>query len=247
MHLLLVVFSLWAALAQGQIMSNGGPPCSQNGTLRVSGRAEANGVPDLGTVSLTIFSGQPSASDARDMVAQATVQVLDALAGINGLSSNAISTQSVELTPSYSTDREGNQTPNGFIFRQTLQVEVANVTGDQLASVIDTAVTAGGDNVTVEGIQTRLSPQLERLVMNQARRAAVDDAFDTAALLAQAAGVDITAIQSISDSNTSPTPFPASYGGPAAAREAAPPTTVNVADTRVTAMLDVTFTICGAR
>lgn len=84
------------------------------------------------------------------------------------------------------------------------QVLIPNITGDMLSDVLDTIVSSGGDDVTIDSFTLSASTDLISEATNDARQAAVEDAEAVAELLSAAAGVVLGRPVQIQDTNAAP-------------------------------------------
>jgi len=179
-------------------------------------------------VILQVQTTKPTADEARIAAATATNATLAALQAINGISPTDITTTSISLQPNYVWD-QGTQANKltGYVFTQTLQVTVNNMTAELLGSVVDTAVKTGG---------------------NDARKQAVANALSTASVLAQAAGVTMGPITSIADqtSATTPVPLPMQTGAAEKPVGANVSTPVSVGTQEVQASVGLVLALCSA-
>lgn len=216
----------------------------ETGTLSVMGNGLTEVLPDTAKVLLRVVSTRASATEARDEAAAATQAVIGAVAAVPGVNPADITTLDISVAPQYSNIDNGTPNITGYQFMQRLQVKVSNITNDVLGSVIDTAVQAGGNLVQIDTIETELSPPLREEATNTARTQAVENAKNSAQVLAQAGGVTLGRIRTFTDSQVSPpTPVPYANPGPDAA---AVPTPVNIGTTQVTTSVSITWAICTA-
>lgn len=200
-------------------------------------------------VILQVQTTKPTADEARIAAATATNATLAALQAINGISPTDITTTSISLQPNYVWD-QGTQANKltGYVFTQTLQVTVNNMTAELLGSVVDTAVKTGGNDLQVSSVDTSLSPSQELAVANEARKQAVANALSTASVLAQAAGVTMGPITSIADqtSATTPVPLPMQTGAAEKPVGANVSTPVSVGTQEVQASVGLVLALCSA-
>ena len=77
---------------------------------------------------------------------------------INGLEPQNITTTSVSIYPTTTYNEDlGTSQVIGYTYTNNLQVSVSNVTEDLLAEILDEAVTAGGNNLTINGVEVKSS------------------------------------------------------------------------------------------
>lgn len=167
-------------------------------TITVTGHGEATGRPDQATVTLGVHTEATTAEEAISANSQKMQDVLAALKDA-GISANNIQTQQLQLWPRYEPkpiEQEGSR-QSGYIAVNSVEVRLHDL--GRVGAVIDKAVKAGGNRV--ERIQFEVS-DTENL-LDQARRAAMDDARDKAAQLAALADVGLGEVLTIRDA-TSP-------------------------------------------
>lgn len=197
-------------------------------------------------ISFSIVVTAENATDARQDAAtsaNATFEVLIPLVGRGN-----IATTGITLYPNYVYDEELNRSViDGYTFSQSVLVRVTNVTeGSTLGNVIDKAIQAGGNALQVNNVNIKLSPEVEREAMSQARTIAVKDAILTAETLANAANVTAGEVLSIVDNYAlSAPPSPMRIGESDAVGQATP-TPVVISDQEVTAWVTMQLAINGA-
>jgi len=190
---------------------------------------------------------KPTADEARQVAATATNDTVSALRTI-GIPADDIKTVGISLAPYYVWDQTTSKnTLEGYKFSQSLQIDVKNVTAEQLGGVVDAAVVAGGDMVQISGVETLLSPEKQASVTNDARSIAVSDAFTTFQVLSQAANISLGPLTSIEDqSSPGPVPIP---GPMAAAAETASSklvsTPISIGTQEVQAVVALKMSFCG--
>ena len=200
--------------------------------IQVVGEGRATAAPDMARISLGVSEQAATAGAAMDAMAAGMSAVLGTL-GDQGVAQNDIQTGQLLLEPSYNYNTpDGNPQMTGFIATQILDVEVRDI--PRLGEVLD-AVVDGGAN-RVNGIMFDVSnPQA---VTDEARRDAVADARQRAELYAEAAGVTLGDLVSISESTVYTPPMPM-YDARGGAEQAA---SVPVAPGEVSMVTNVTVT-----
>ncbi|RLT28158.1 MAG: DUF541 domain-containing protein [Chloroflexi bacterium] len=155
--------------------------------ISVTGIGRATVVPDLGVINLAAQVTRPSVSDARDTAARAMDAIRGALKS-QGIEDRDIATSGFNIQPQYNYRPDGGSpTINGYMVSNNVTVKVRSI--DKVGSVIDATVTAGGNDVRVNGVQFTVD-DIEK-VSGDARRNAVANARAHAEVLAQAAGVTL--------------------------------------------------------
>lgn len=188
-------------------------------TLSVSGSGEAFLAPDIAYVYIGVHTENTTAAQAvSDNTAQ-TEELIQAIRDF-GVEANDIRTTNFSIYPM---DRFDPSTglPSGekvYAVDNTVYVTVRSL--ETLGDLLDTAVQAGAN--TVNSIQFDVEEKDEAL--QQARAEAVEDARNQAQALAQAAGLTLGEIRSISFFDAPVYPlFDGKGGGGMAAAEAAVP------------------------
>ncbi len=186
-------------------------------TIVVTGAGEATAAPDVAYLTLGVEADGATASDAlRKNSAQmeAAIKTLrDA-----GVDKKDIQTSNLSVGARYDYSREG-QPPRliGYQATNTVTVKLRNL--DKAGGVIDKTVASGSNRL--DSISFGFADA--KPLLNDARRAAVADARERAALYADAAGVKLGAVLQISDSfSQSPGPVPIAVRAYAAEAKSVP-------------------------
>jgi uncharacterized protein len=174
-------------MAQSETATN-----SNEHTLSVSGTGTIKATPDVADVALGVQITRQTVKAARDDAA------IDALHGL-GIADADIQTSYINIGPVY--DYNSGQNITGYQVGNVVTVHVTDL--GKLADVIDVSVSAGATTVNSVTFDVSNRSDLEQ----QARTAAVKDARAHADTLAAAAGVTITGVSSISETQMV-TPFP---------------------------------------
>lgn len=167
-------------------------PVLTPGSLSVTGTATATVEPDQALFDFTISALEPTASAARTSANLAVVNVIAALQDL-GIATTDLRTTSISLFEEF--DFSGDRpVRTGFRFSNSIRVTVRDL--NMVGDVIDAAVTAGGDLISISGIQFTVSSQAA--IARDVLVAAVRDALEQASLIAEAAGVTLERIVFIS-------------------------------------------------
>ena len=205
-----------------------------SGRIIVNGEGSVNIAPDTATIMLGVTtSGETAAAALAENSAQVAV-VLTKLteAGIGG---GDVQTSGLSLNPQYYYDPTGaDQTPDitGYIANNSVTVRVRELS--KLGSVLDSVVQGGAN--TVNGLTFGLLDQQPAL--DEARARAVADGKRKAELLAQAAGVALGPIRSITETSGYASPAPMFRMDASASGSAVP---VAEGELGVTAMVTLEF------
>lgn len=190
--------ALMAALALPLAAQTPPPP-----QITVTGEGLVERAPDRATVSLGVTTVAATAAEALAANSEAMRAVLARLTAA-GVADKDMQTSGLSVNPnwtSYDSSVSGGQRIDGFTATNILTVDIAAL--DTLGAVLDAAVSDGAN--TLNGVTFGLADP--RPAMDEARRAAVEDAKAKAALLAAASGVTLGPILSITEGG--------GYGGPA--------------------------------
>lgn len=179
---------------------NNGNPSEH--TISVSGSGRVMLTPDIADVSLGVTIQRDKVAVARDEAAAVMAAVIAALHNL-GIADADIKTTQLYVSPVY--DYSGQQRITGYQVSNIISVHVRDLA--KLADVIDQSVAAGATDVQGVAFDVADRAAAER----DAREAAVRDARARADTLAATAGVTITGVASISETTSSPWPWPV-YG-----------------------------------
>ena len=151
----------------------------------VSGEGKVSVVPDVATVNLGIEAEDTTITAARDEAATAMEMVMAALTD-NGVSEEDIQTQYFNI---YRVTRWDDETREevvtGYRVSNTVSVKIRDM--DNIGSIIDAVVQAGGDLTRVNGIS--FSVEDPSMYYEEAREEAMADAKTRAEALAELGGV----------------------------------------------------------
>lgn len=206
--------------------------------IQVLGEGEARVSPDMAIISLSVLKEAETAREAMDQNNSDMAAVIAALKE-EGVEAKDLQTSGLSISPQYvyPNDSNGEQKPRiiGYQVTNALTVRVRDL--DKVGHVLDRSVSLGvnqGGNI----IFTNDDPAA---AMSDARKRAVEDAVSKAETLAQAAGVSVGKVLSISESGGMPAPMPLAKGVrmQAMAAEAAVP--VEAGENTYTIRVDVTF------
>jgi uncharacterized protein YggE len=195
-HVLVVVSALAIGLLPIAANAQAQPP-----RIIVSGEGTVTAAPDMANVSIGVVARETTAQLAMDGIAAAGQSLIAALSA-RGIEPRDIQTQGVSLFPL----TQGGETPQaqpvitGYEASTTVDVRVRDL--DALGALLDEMVSSGANSL--QGLSFDINEKGP--LMDEARRAAVQDALARARVLAEAAGVTLGPIQSITDAGGSPRP-----------------------------------------
>ena len=198
------------------------------GLITVTGEGRVDSRPDMATVTLGVETMADTANAALAENTGATQKVLEKLKA-SGIAARDIQTSNLTLGPRW--DHQSGQAPKmaGFVASNMVTVTVREL--NMLGGVLDAVVSNGAN--TFNGLSFGLTDP--RPKQDEARRAAVADAMARAKLFADAAGVKLGPLQSLSEGG-SYAPMPRFASAPMVASEAVP-----VAEGEVSVMANVTM------
>jgi uncharacterized protein YggE len=179
----------------------------QQAGLSATGEGRVTGSPDIAEVMLGVSHEAATVAEARERAAQAMTAMLDALKS-NGVDEKDIQTTQFNIEPQYDYE-DGRQRLRGYRVTNIVSAKIRDI--DATGDVIDAAVTAGGDAAQVQGLRFTIDDPSE--LENEARRLAMQNAREKAEVLADAGGVELGDVVSVSESVSGfPPPIPFARG-----------------------------------
>ncbi len=168
-------------------------------TLSVTGVGTASARPDQASISLGIIIRAANASDAVRINAEKMNTIVAALQKL-GLSEDVLQTSWYSLYPVYEWDEEKRSSNIvGYEASNTVTVTTTNLT--LVGAIIDKATTAGANQI--HNINFQLSGEMQKQIEEEAFRKACADAKAQADLIADALGVVVVGVKSVSSSSGS--------------------------------------------
>lgn len=228
-----VAARLNAAPARAATLPIQSPIAASNAAIIVTGTATIDVTPDVACVMVMVQTTASTATQAEADNATAADKVR-ANVGRAGVAATDIKTLSLQVWPQYDY-RTGQSLLNGFQASHTLQFTVHDLR--RIGAVIDAAVAGGA--TTVQGITYDTSDHTAASA--QALAQAVKDAQAKARAMADAAGIRLGSVVSITDLQNAPYPFPIVRA--AAAPTAGGSTQVSPPDIQLTVSVTVGWTI----
>jgi uncharacterized protein YggE len=178
------VFALGAATISAVIAigcSGGGDTYVTSGGpsegISVTGEGKVSGAPDIATVRLGVRVEAASVEEARNQAAELQQAIIDSVKA-NGISDDDAQTSNFNIQPVYGGDP--NRTIRAYQVTNTLAIEIKKLA--TVSKVIDDAARAGGNSVTIQGLQfgiedpERLREEARKLAMEQAKKRAEETA-----------------------------------------------------------------------
>lgn len=155
--------------------------------ISVSGEATVSAAPDLAHIDAGVATDAKTAKEASDANNAAMGKVLLALKGA-GIDEKDYQTSRLSLQPQYATSSKVSETQRGIVsFRASNRVTVRIRDVTKVASVIDTLVTSGANDVGNISFEVTQASKL----LDGAREQALADARRKAEIYAKAAGVTL--------------------------------------------------------
>jgi uncharacterized protein YggE len=184
-------------------------------SVSVSGSGKAYLDPDIAQIYIGVHTEAEEAAEAVETNNTQSQEVIDALRDLD-IDAKDIQTTNFSIYPQQQYDPQGNLTGTRYAVDNTVFVTLRDL--ENLGSVLDAVIAAGANSIN--GIQFDVADRTAAL--SEARKAAVADAEVQAQELAEAAGLELGAIQTISTVGTGfPVPIFDGRGGGGAAAEAA--------------------------
>jgi uncharacterized protein YggE len=168
---------------------------NQQQGIWVTGEGEVTAIPDIATLRLGIEAQDSTVVAARDSAATAMNNVINSLTS-NGVAQKDIQTEyfNIQQVTRWNNDTQ-TQDVIGYQVSNIVNVKVRNL--ENTGMLIDAVVSAGGDLTRVNSIDFSIEDPSS--YYQEARKAAVTDARDTAEQLAEYAGVNLGNVIYISE------------------------------------------------
>jgi uncharacterized protein YggE len=205
-------FLVFSVMALALIMSACGPttinqeaqPAARS--LNVNGVGQVYLTPDIAYINIGVHNEAPAASDAVSANKVKTNAVIDALKAAK-VDDKDIRTTNFSIWPSQQYAPDGKVSGTIYMVDNTVYIVVRNLDG--LGNLLDDVISAGANSIN--SIQFDVADKTQAL--KDARVKAVDDAKTQASELADAAGIKLGDIQTISFFDNSPGPMFQGKGG----------------------------------
>lgn len=231
--LLCVIFSLlMSSVAFSQTVNN------EKNTLQVNGKGALTAKPDKANLTISVDTTNLNASTAVKENADKMNKVMEKLKSQIG-KNDKISTTGYNLSPIYTYDEKTRKSElSGYRVSNSIIVESNNL--EVIGKLIDSATQAGANRIDSLSFDTDKRDEYRR----QALVKAVQDARETADIVAKAADVTIVKIIQISPSYEIPIPVYREFALTARQAGAAPPPTqIEPGELTVNASVNIVFEI----
>lgn len=182
-------FALYSA-AQAQMTA----PAEQARQISVTGTGQVDLPPDMATVRIGVTHQDEAAAAALQQTSDALAAMLERLTGL-GVAERDVQTSGLSLNPVWRDrpERQGQPAPWGFEASNMVTVRLRDL--EQLGAVLDALVSGGANRL--DGVSFGL--QKPEAAQDEARRLAVAEARRKAVLYAEAAGVSLGQVISLSE------------------------------------------------
>ncbi len=182
------------------------PVASESGVISISGIGKVNAAPDMAYITSGVVSIEKNAQQALAQNSKAMANLMKVLKNA-GIEDKDIQTSNFSISPQYDYNNSPNNQPpkiTSYRVSNSLTIIVRNL--DILGHIIDQSVSVGSNSIG----SVRFAIDDSSSLLNEARKKAMQDAFDKANLYANAANVTLGKIKYISENNGfMPPPFPA--------------------------------------
>jgi uncharacterized protein YggE len=230
----ILIFALVLSACGPTTINQEAPPV--NRTLNVNGLGNAYLTPDIAYIYIGVHSEGTAASEVVTANKEQTNAVLDALKKA-GVEDKDLRTTNFSIYPSQQYDPAGKSTGSIYMVDNTVYVTVRNLDG--LGSLLDDTISAGANSIN--SIQFDVADKTS--AVKEARAKAVEDAKTQAQELADAAGVTLGEIQSISFYDNSPYPMAEGKGGGGGGAMASTPVSIQPGQLTISVSVSATYTI----
>lgn len=210
------------------------PASASPRTISVTGKGEVPLTPDIARITIGV---RTQGVDVAEAVASNNTQAQEVVEALQemGAAERDIQTSNFSIYPQQQYDERGQVIDTTFVVENTVYVTVREL--ESLGDLLDVAVGRGANSIY--GIQ--FDVEEKGGAVSEARQVAVEDARAQAQELAEAAGVQLGDIQSISAISSYPGPIFDGRG--AAAEQAASTVPISPGQLIITAEVSVVYEI----
>jgi hypothetical protein len=171
--------------------STASPGDANRPTIQVAAEGRVSVAPDMVELSLMVQHRSPTSKDAYDTV-NIGVNTLKKILKDAGVQDADVQTTSISMNPEYNYEN-GKTTPNGFSASHSLSVKVRKL--ESVNTLLD-SITSIAD-LQIQGISYDLSDKDK--VYSDARKLALEKAFQKAQEIAKTTGTSIKKVYTISE------------------------------------------------
>ncbi|MBS9475550.1 SIMPL domain-containing protein [Ancylobacter radicis] len=179
------------------------PSAPRRQIITVSGEGIVRAVPDMASFSSGVVSEAKTAREALDANSQAVGAMVAAIKEA-GIEARDIATSGFSVQPRYAPPRKdgtGEQNITGYEVRNTVTVRVRDLA--RLGDLLDKVVTTGANQI--DGVSFDIAEPVK--LQEEARVAAVKDARRQAEIMAEAGGVRLVRVLSMTADGASAPPM----------------------------------------
>ncbi len=171
-------------------------------TINVTGTGEVQVAPDMARIQIGVTKEADKADEAMSEMSAELAKVFAALADA-GIAEDAMQTSGVRLDVRYNYNSSQNNTPRitGYIASSNIRIDVLDL--GQLGPLLDAVVGAGVTQINSLQFDVQdPAPHLE-----EARKRAVRDGYSKAEIFAEAAFVELGALEELTERGAVATPM----------------------------------------
>ncbi len=203
---LAIVFLGLTIIDKGYSVSKNFSDSIPENTISMTGEGKVNAKPDIATVTVGIVTTASTAKTAQDDNT-ASMNKINAAVKALGIDEKDLTTSNFSVYPNYNYDN-GKNTITGYTANQNLTIKVRGVdkSTDTLGKVLDGALVSGSNQI--QGVYFGFDDADN--LRQQARKIAIEKAKQKAQDLADASGIKLGKVVSISESSIS-SPYPVMY------------------------------------
>ncbi|MFY0690742.1 MAG: SIMPL domain-containing protein [Paracoccaceae bacterium] len=188
------------------------------GRITVSGEGRSSETPDMATITMGVSHEDKTAMAALAVVNESTRKLLEEMKAM-GIEDRDLQTSQLSLNPQWTYVKKGGRERNeitGYVASNLVTARIRDL--DNLGVVLDKVVASGAN--TFRGLNFGFADASP--LMDEAREMAVKDARHKAELLADAAGVELGRLVTISEAGMVPPPMPMARASMEAMSDAVP-------------------------
>ena len=205
-------------------------------TLTISGVGVVYLTPDIAYINIGVNTQRENASEAVEVNKSQTTAVIEAIKNF-GVDAKDIRTTNFSIWSNQQYDPMGQISGTTYVVDNTVNVTVRDL--DKLGDLLDAAISAGANSIY--SIQFDVADKTN--ATEEARTLAVEDAKSEAQGLAEAAGLSLAVIQTISYYESSPTPFFEGRGGGGGAAMESAAVPIQPGQLAISVTVSITYTI----
>jgi len=202
--LIVAVFAIWGITDTVNKIKEGryiGQDAQYKNTISISGEGKVLAKPDIGQVSLTVFTQKTTVAAAQSENSKKMNAVLEGVKNL-GVKEEDLKTTVYQINPTYQYTT-GRSVIIGYEVRQTLQVKIRDL--EKISEILDKATALGANEVG----SLSFTIDDEAKLKEEARDKAIAAAKEKAETLAKTLGIKLGKITSFAESSS--TVYPTAY------------------------------------